>query len=108
MSETATQTTRSVRVPALVVHGTTWFGLMVAVWSAFVTLLLASPETLDDAWSWLTGLSLVPEIVTWIVVLPWALAYLVWESSWDHWLRVLILVLLVTVHVSVSAPRSSR
>jgi 4,5-DOPA dioxygenase extradiol len=36
--------------------GVLWFTFMVGMWSAFCTLLLASPETLDDIWSWLTGL----------------------------------------------------
>ncbi len=69
------------------VPGTTWFGLMVATWSVFVTLALVSPSTLDDAYDWLRALSAVPEILIWIVTLPWTLAYLVLESSWVEWLR---------------------
>jgi hypothetical protein len=88
--------------------GTTWFGAMVALWTMFVTLLVVSPETLGDVYDWLTGLAIVWEILMWIVLLPWALAYLVWESSWEHWVRVLLVVLFAVVHLTVSAPRTSR
>ncbi len=81
---------------------------MVAVWSIFFTLLVMSPSTLADVYDWLTDLAIVWEVLMWIVLLPWALAYVVWESSWDHWLRVLVVVLIVTFHLSASAPRVRR
>jgi hypothetical protein len=88
--------------------GSVWFGLMVAVWTVFFTLLAASPETLADTYDWLTGLAIAWEVLMWIVLLPWALAYVVWESSWEHWLRVLVVVLIATVHLSISMPRTRR
>ncbi len=72
--------------------GSVWFGLMVAVWAVFFTLLAVSPGTLEDAYDWLSGLAIVWEILMWIVLLPWALAYVVWESAWAHWLQVLVVV----------------
>jgi hypothetical protein len=106
MSQIAAPEARSRRVPApAAVPGTTWFGLMVAVWTVFFTLLAVSSETLADVYDWLTGLAIVWEILMWIVLLPWALAYVVWESSWDHWLRVVVVVLVAVVHLSVSVPR---
>jgi hypothetical protein len=106
MSQTATHETVPIRrsVPKAA-PGTTFFGLMAATWSVFFTLLAASPETLADVYDWLTGLALVWEIVMWIVLLPWAVTYVVWESSWDQWLRVALLVLFGLVHLAVSAPR---
>jgi hypothetical protein len=97
------------RAPAAVAApGSVWFGLMVAVWTVFFTLLTVSPETLADVYDWLTGLAIVWEILMWIVLLPWALAYVVWESSWEHWLQVLLVVLIAMVHLSVSMPRTRR
>ena len=97
------------RAPAPVAApGSVWFGLMVAVWTVFFTLLAVSPETVADAYDWLTGLAIVWEILMWIVLLPWALAYVVWESSWEHWLQVLVVVLVATVHLSISMPRTKR
>jgi hypothetical protein len=39
--------------------------------------------------------------VLWIVALPWAIGLVVWESSWDAWLRVLVVVLLALFWSSV-------
>jgi hypothetical protein len=88
--------------------GSVWFGLMVAAWAVFFTLLAVSPETLADAYDWLTGLAIVWEILMWIVLLPWALAYVVWESSWAHWLQVLVVVVIATAHLGISVPRTKR
>ena len=87
--------------------GSVWFGAMVAVWSIFFTLLVTSPSTLADVYDWLRGLAIVWEILMWIVLLPWALAWVVWDSSWDHWLRVAVVVLIAFVHLAVSQPRVS-
>ena len=108
MSQTAAHETRSKHAPRPVAKGAAFSGLMVAMWSVFVTLLVVSPETLDDAYDWLTGLPIVWEILMWIVLLPWALAYLVWESSWDQWLRVLVVGLMAAAHLILSAPRPER
>jgi hypothetical protein len=42
------------------------------------------------------------------VLLPWALAYVVWESSWAHWLQVLVVVVIATAHLGISVPRTKR
>jgi hypothetical protein len=81
---------------------------MAGTWGAFVALLAASPGTLDDAYAWLTGLPIVWEILMWIVTLPWTVAYLVYESSWEHWVSVLVVALIVVVHLSIFAPRAPR
>jgi hypothetical protein len=110
MTETATHDIRPKRcVPtATAVPGATWFGAMVALWSIFFTLVAVSPETLHDAYDWLTGLAIVWEVLMWIVLLPWALAYLVWDSSWAQWMQTLVLVLIVAAHLSMSVPRARR
>ena len=42
------------------------------------------------------------------VLLPWVLTYVVWESSWEHWLRIVLVVLFAAVHLSICAPRETR
>jgi hypothetical protein len=32
----------------------------------------------------------------------------VYETGWEHWLRVLVVALIVAVHLSVCAPRTPR
>jgi hypothetical protein len=81
---------------------------MAGLWGSFVTLLAVSPGTLDDAYDWLRGLPLVWELLMWIVTLPWTVAYLAYEADWAHWLRVLVVALIVTFHLSACAPRASR
>jgi hypothetical protein len=88
--------------------GSTFFAVMAGLWGAFVALLAAAPATLDDAYEWLTGLPIVWEILMWIATLPWTVAYLVYDSSWEHWLRVLVVVLIVVVHLGITAPKASR
>ena len=90
MSQTAAHEAGSKHAPRPVARGATFSGLMVAMWSVFITLLVVSPETLDDAYDWLTGLPIV------------------WESSWDQWLRVLALGLMAATHLILSAPRPKR
>lgn len=109
MSQAAVESTgrKAVSVP-MQAPGSAFFALMAGLWGSFVTLLAVSPQTLDDAYDWLRGLSLVPEVVMWVLTLPWTVAYLVYETSWQHWVRVLLVALVVTVHLSVCAPRSRR
>ena len=89
------------------VGGVGWFALMVGMWSAFSTLLIASPETLAEIWRWLTGLPLALEILTWVAILPWALGLAVWQSSWEDWLRLLVIALLGAAWTAISAPRAT-
>ena len=107
MSQIAVERTepRTASVPMLG-PGSAFFALMAALWGSFVTLVAMSPETLDDAYDWLRGLALVPEILMWILTLPWTVAFLAYETSWQHWVRVLLVALVVTVHLSACAPRS--
>jgi hypothetical protein len=109
MSQFAAENTepRSVSVPTRV-PGATWLVAMAGLWGSFVTLLAVSPTTLDDAYDWLRGLPVVWEVLMWIVTLPWTLAYLAYDSSWQHWLRVLVVALIATVHLSISTPRAPR
>ncbi|MGH3077555.1 MAG: hypothetical protein ACRDPZ_05160 [Gaiellaceae bacterium] len=93
---------------AAAVPGTAWFGAMAGFWGAFIALLAASPETLERAYDWLTSLAVVWEILMWIVLLPWAVSWVVWESSWEHWARVLVVALIAVVQLTASAPRAPR
>lgn len=111
MSQIAAETRRMAEscAPASTqVPGSTFFALMAGLWGSFVTLLAVSPESLDDAYAWLTGLPIVWEVLMWIVTLPWTLAYLAYDSSWEHWLRVLVVVLIAAAHLAVSSPKLPR
>jgi hypothetical protein len=98
---------RSAPVP-LQAPGSAFLALMAGIWGAFVALLAASPATLDDAYDWLRELPLVWEALMWLLTLPWTVAYLVYETGWEHWLRVVIVAAIVVVHLSICAPRVPR
>ena len=110
MSQAAVETPLARRVvrARTQAQGSTFFALMAGLWGAFVALLAAAPTTLDDAYDWLTGLPIVWEIVMWILTLPWTIGYVVYESSWQHWLRVLVVALIALVHLGVTAPRAPK
>jgi hypothetical protein len=109
MSQLAVEKTKA-DVPAVPaqVPGSTFLALMAGLWGSFVTLLAVSPSTLDDAYDWLTGLPLVWEILMWILTLPWTIAYLVYDASWEHWVRVVVVAVIITVHLSICVPRAPR
>jgi hypothetical protein len=88
--------------------GSAFFAVMAGLWGSFVTLLAVSPGTLDSAYDWLRELPIVWEILMWILTLPWTVAYLAYETSWEHWVRVLLVALVVTVHLGACAPRAPR
>jgi len=98
---------RAVAVPEQA-PGSAFLALMAGLWGAFVTLLAVSPSTLDDAYDWLRELPLVWELIMWLLTLPWTVAYLVYETSWEHWLRVVVVAVIVTLHLSICAPRAPR
>jgi hypothetical protein len=109
MSQLALEKTGA-KAPAVptTVPGSAFFALMAGLWGSLVTLLAVSPATLDDAYDWLTGLPVVWEVLMWIFTLPWTLAYLAYDGSWQHWLRVLVVVLIAVAHLGMSAPRAPR
>jgi hypothetical protein len=93
---------------AMQAPGSAFLAVMAGIWGAFVALLAASPATLDDAYDRLRELPLVWEALMWLLTLPWTVAYLVYETGWEHWVRVVIVALIVTVHLGICAPRVTR
>jgi len=98
---------RSTPVP-MQAPGSVFLAFMAGIWGAFVALLAASPATLDDAYDWLRELPIVWEALMWLVTLPWTVAYLVYETGWEYWLRVAVVALVVAVHLCISSPRAPR
>lgn len=63
---------------------------MIGGWSVFFALVLFAESTLPDLWDGLRDLPLVVEGLVWFLLFPLVLATGVWESSWQTWLRVLL------------------
>ena len=109
MSEITVETagSRSAAVP-MQAPGSAFLALMAGLWGAFVALLATSPSTLDDAYDWLRELPIVWEALMWLLTLPWTVAYLVYETGWEHWVRVAVVSLIVAVHLCICSPRVPR
>jgi cytochrome bd-type quinol oxidase subunit 2 len=98
---------RSAAVP-MQAPGSAFLALMAGLWGAFVALLATSPSTLDDAYEWLRELPIVWEALMWLLTLPWTVAYLAYETGWEHWARVALVALIVAVHLCICSPRVPR
>lgn len=70
--------------------GWIWFALMVGGWVLFFALVLFSEATLSELWRELRSWPIVVEGLVWLLLFPLVLATAVWESSWDGWVRVLL------------------
>lgn len=70
--------------------GFAWFAAMVGGWVAFYALMLFSEATLRDLYDRVRELPLVLEGVVWIAFFPYVLALTIWSSSWEEWLRFLL------------------
>jgi hypothetical protein len=76
------------------------------LWVAFAVLWIFDPGILSSIWHWLLGLPQVPEIILWIVFLPWALGLFVWQSSLELWLRVVIIFVIAVATGGTAGSRS--
>ena len=109
MSEITVETagSRSTPVP-MQAPGSAFLALIAGLWGAFVALLAASPSTLDETYAWLRELPIVWEALMWLATLPWTVAYLAYDTGWEHWLRVAVVALIVAVHLCICSPRVPR
>lgn len=78
-----------------------WFLWMAGMWLAFFALLFA--DQLDEIWNSIRDLPLIAEIV--LAFLPLMLGIAVWTSSWDTWIRMVLVVTFAVGWTVVSIPR---
>ena len=72
------------------IGGYVWFALVLGGWILFFALLAFSEPTLGELWRDVRDLSLLVEGVVWLLLFPFILALGVWDSSWETWLRLLL------------------
>jgi hypothetical protein len=73
------------------------------MWAGFFALLGA--DRIEGIWSWLHDLPLLVELLVWVALFPWLLGSAVWTSSWDGWLRLLLVVTFAFGWSLASIPR---
>lgn len=70
--------------------GLVWFAAMVSGWLTFCGLLFFSEQSLSDLWHWIRALPLLVEGLVWLVAFPFVFALGIWDSTWETWLRLLL------------------
>jgi hypothetical protein len=68
----------------------------VATWVVLGILMIVSPGTIDEMWTWFGAQSTLLQVVAWIALLPVMIAVAVLRTTWELWLRIGVLVLCVT------------
>lgn len=67
------------------------------VWLIFFGLMIFSPDTLTDIWVWVQDRSDALQVILWLLTLPYMLALAIWESDWQAWLRIVLVVAIAIV-----------
>ena len=78
------------------------------VWLIFFGLLIFSPDTLDDIWNWMLGLSDALQVLVWIFTLPYMFALWIWESDLQSWLRIVLVVFIAMIWTGTTNSSKSR
>ena len=81
-------------------------GMLVVLWFVFFVLALASPVALDDTWRFARDLPLLPEIVAWIVFLPWMVALAIRAGDWATWVQIATIAAIAIGSIAVFSPRA--
>jgi hypothetical protein len=81
---------------------------MVGGWGVFFALLVLAEGTLSALWDSLRELPLLVEGLIWVLLFPLVLATGVWESSWQTWPRLLLVVCFAVGWSLAFFPRAKR
>jgi hypothetical protein len=96
----------AIRPASARVGGVAWRVFMVGMWIAFFVAFLG--DRLGDIWQWARDLPLVVEFGLWLLMFPWLLGTVVWESSWAPWLRVCLVASFAIGWTLISIPRGKE
>ncbi|MBJ7459039.1 MAG: hypothetical protein JHD02_07625 [Thermoleophilaceae bacterium] len=77
------------------------------VWLIFFGLMIFSPDTLDDIWGWMQDQSDALQVLIWILTLPYMLALAIWESDWQTWLRIVLVLFIAMIWTGITNPTYS-
>lgn len=83
------------------------FGIFLILWFAFGVALIFNQGALDSVWQWLTSVPIILQVILWVVFLPITLGLWIWESDWELWLRLLMIIVIAVVNISVLSPKPS-
>ncbi|TPV53139.1 hypothetical protein FJ661_00635 [Pseudarthrobacter phenanthrenivorans] len=78
--------------------------IAVLLWAAFGAVLLSRQGNLGELWSAFRGQPWLLQGLEFLILLPWAAALWVWNTSWDLWIRALLLLGLVWTSLYLLSP----
>ena len=104
MSEALAQT-KPFRSP---LSGWIWLAAMVGSWVVFFYLALFRESTLAEIWQAIRDLPLLVEGIVWLLFFPLVLGTAVWESSWETWLRALLVICFAAGWSFAFVPRAKK
>jgi predicted membrane channel-forming protein YqfA (hemolysin III family) len=79
--------------------------IMVGGWVAFLAALIASQQTLDDAWTAVRDLPLLAEGVVWLLGFPFLAGLAIWHASWDEAVRLGAIAIIALAYTWMFIPR---
>jgi hypothetical protein len=85
-----------------------WFAAMAAGWVAFFVALVGSRATLDDVWTAVRDLPIVPELVTWLLGFPFLLGLAIWQASWAEGVRLAVIAVIAAAYLFMFLPREPK
>lgn len=69
--------------------------------------MIFSPETLTEVWQWVQARNDALQVILWILTLPYMLALAVWESGWQTWLRISLVLSIALTFAGMTRPNYS-
>ena len=84
------------------------FAVAVLLWVGFAVLLLNRQGSLGEIWAAFRGQSWILQALEVLIFLPWVAALWVWNTSWDLWIRALLLIGLLWVSLYLLFPCRSN
>jgi hypothetical protein len=106
MSSAAVHSSRRARPARLFAYVS--FAIMAGGWLAFLVALIASQQTLDDAWTAVRDLPLLVEGVAWLLGFPFLLGLAIWRASWDEAVRLVAIAILALAYTWMFIPRERK
>ncbi len=86
---------------------TLWFTVVLLGWFLVAYVAVTAPGGLSGALLWISTLEPVYQIAMWLLLLPYMMAIWVWTSSWELWMRVVGVGILVALTLLAARPRAT-
>jgi hypothetical protein len=84
-----------------------FFSVFAFLWLTFGAFLILDQSALDTIWQHLLDLPLLLQVFIWILLLPLTVGLWIWESDWDLWLRLMLVIFAGVGWTAAMFPRPS-